>query len=166
MRPGIALLASSALAIACGAAAAEQADTGELTPISVAEFATALAAQRDNIVIVNLWATWCVPCLKEIPDLVRLEAELADRGVTLVPVSMDDPADFAFVDAFRRQHFPGFSSYLRATPDMDTLVSVVDFAWNEVLPTTYIIDRQGNVARRIQGKQAYEDFYAAVAALL
>ncbi len=49
---------------------------------------------------------------------------------------------------------------------MDTLVSVVDPSWNELLPTTYLIDRRGDVQRRIQGKRSLDDFRTEVQALL
>ena len=51
-------------------------------------------------------------------------------------------------------------------PDMDTVVSVVDPAWNEILPTTYLIGRDGQVARRIQGRKSLEEFRALVLELL
>ncbi len=97
---------------------------------------------------------------------MRLENELQAKGVVLVALGMDDPNDFARVDAFRMQHFPEFSSYLRDSPDMDSLVSILDPYWNELLPTTYLLDPDGNVIRRIQGKQSYEDFYARVVEVL
>ena len=118
-----------------------------------------LAAQRGKIVVLNLWATWCVPCLREIPDLVAVAQELAPRGVTLLGLSMDEPSALAAqVEPFRRKHFPAFRTWLRSTPDMDTLVSVVDPAWNEILPTTYLIGRDGKLAKKIQGKRTLEQF--------
>lgn len=118
-----------------------------------------LAAQRGKIVVLNLWATWCVPCLREIPDLVAVAQELAPRGVTLLGLSMDEPSALAEqVEPFRRKHFPQFHTALRATADMDSIVSVVDPAWNEILPTTYLIGRDGQVAKKIQGKRTLEQF--------
>jgi thiol-disulfide isomerase/thioredoxin len=109
--------------------------------------------------VLNLWATWCVPCLREIPDLVALEQEFAARGVTLLGLSMDDPGALeGQVEPFRRKNFPAFRTWLRSEPDMDALVSVVDPAWNEILPTTYLIGRDGKVAKKIQGKRTMEQF--------
>ena len=84
----------------------------------------------------------------------------------LLAVGMDDPEERDRVEAFRKEHFPEFRSYLRNELEMDTLVSVVDPAWNELLPTTYLIDRDGKVAKRIQGKRSLEAFRTEVAALL
>jgi thiol-disulfide isomerase/thioredoxin len=125
-----------------------------------------LNAHQGEVVVLNLWATWCVPCIKEIPDLMTLESELDSRGMRLVAVSMDDPADLGAVEAFRARHFPEFRTWLRGEPDMDTLVSVVDFAWNGILPTTYLINREGQVARKIQGKWSLDEFRTAVESLL
>ena len=72
--------------------------------------------------------------------------ELAPRGVTLLGLSMDEPSALTEqVEPFRRKHFPQFHTALRATADLDSIVSVVDPAWNEILPTTYLIGRDGKV---------------------
>lgn len=139
---------------------------GRIELATAEEFAAALAAQKGKVVVLNLWATWCTPCLKEIPDLMQLQREFAARGVRLIAVGMDDPGEHERVDGFRQKFFPEFASYLRNEPEMDTLVSKVDPAWNELLPTTYLIGRDGKVVKRIQGKKSLEDFRAEVDALL
>lgn len=136
-------------------------------PISAAELRTILQQERGKIVILNLWATWCVPCLREVPDLLALTADLKSRGVTLIGVAVDDPSPGAKgVEQFRRKYFPAFVTYARTGPEMDELASVVDPAWNEVVPTTYLLDRQGKVARRIQGKKSVQEFRTEIEKLL
>ena len=156
---------SPALPATATATATAGAPTSSAAPAPAAELIDAaglrqrLAAQRGKIVVLNLWATWCVPCLREIPDLVAVAQELAPRGVTLLGLSMDEPSALAEqVEPFRRKHFPQFHTALRATADMDSIVSVVDPAWNEILPTTYLIGRDGQVAKKIQGKRTLEQF--------
>jgi peroxiredoxin len=104
--------------------------------------------------------------LQEIPDLITLSHEFAGRGVTLLAVSMDDPEELARVTAFRDKHFPAFKTLLRSEPSMDTLVSRIDPAWNELLPTTYLIGRDGQVRKRLQGKRSLEAFRKEVNKLL
>ena len=165
MRPAHWRNAVLAAALLCAAPFAAHAE-GKVQLATAGEFAATLAAQNGKVVVLNLWATWCTPCLKEIPDLMQLEREFATKGVVLVAVGMDDPTELARVDSFRQRFFPDFVSYLRNEPDMDTLVSKVDPAWNELLPTTYLIGRDGKVAKRIQGKKSLEDFRGEVIALL
>jgi thiol-disulfide isomerase/thioredoxin len=125
-----------------------------------------LEQQHGQVLIVNLWATWCAPCIREIPELMELELEFASQGVRLVAVNMDDPSDQERVREFVTDHFSDLHTYQRSDFDMDTLVSVIDPAWNEILPSTYLVDRKGAVAVKIQGRKTPEEFRAEIEALL
>jgi thiol-disulfide isomerase/thioredoxin len=139
------------------------AGVGTVTPES---FRAELASMRGKVVLLNVWATWCGPCLKEIPDLVAIEKELAARGFVLVGISVDEAADLARVEDFRQKYFPEFRTVVRETSDMDAVVSVIDPAWNEIVPTSYLIGRDGRVIERIQGKKTREEFRKAALAAL
>ena len=131
--------------------------------VTATEFRSVLKQQAGKVVVVNLWATWCVPCLREVPDLLTLQSEFAARGVTLIGVAVDDPSPGAAqVEQFRKKYFPAFLTYARSGPEMDELASVIDPAWNEVVPTTYILDRQGKPVARLQGKKSLAEFREAV----
>lgn len=159
---------AAALWLATLAAVAGPAVAAE-APLRLADAAAVRAEldrHRGKVVVLNLWATWCAPCLREIPDLMQLERELGARGMALVALGMDDPAEQAAVEAFRAKHFAGFRSLLRGTPDMDAAVSVVDPAWNELLPTTYLIGRDGRVVKRLQGKRTLDQLRAEIEPLL
>ena len=126
-----------------------------------------LSEHSGKVVLLNFWATWCRPCLKEIPALQELSGRYSADEFILVPVSLDDPANASLVVTnFLNRWFPDFSSWLSAEPEMDAIVSVVDRAWNEVLPTSYVLNRNGSGARRLQGGKAIEEFDAAVQAAL
>lgn len=132
-------------------------------PIDAKAFRSILEKERGKVVVVNLWATWCSPCLREIPDLVSVTREVQKRGVTLIGVAVDDPSPGALqVESFRKRYFPDFRTYARQGHEIDELASVIDPAWNEVVPTTYVIDRSGKIAARIQGKKSIEEFRAVI----
>jgi thiol-disulfide isomerase/thioredoxin len=154
-----------ALALALPAGAADAVEPAR--PTTPKAFRAALDAEKGRVVIVNFWATWCAPCLEEIPDLVRIAGEHSREGVRLIGVAMDDPGALAAtVEPFRRRYFPDFDTYTRGDFEMDEIASVIDPAWNEVMPTTYILGRDGAVRVRIQGRKSYEEFKAAVASAL
>ncbi len=113
--------------------------------------------------LVNFWATWCRPCLDEIPDLQSLEAEFGARGFELVAVSLDDAESLEdTVAPFLEKWFPTFSTYLSTETEMDSIVSVIDPAWNEVLPTSYVLGRDGEIAARIQGGSSAAEFAESI----
>lgn len=165
----VALAAAGTRAGAAGSgeAAAASRGTAAISLVSAPQLRDLLDAERGKLVVLNLWATWCVPCLREIPDLVRIEQELAPRGVTLIGVAMDEPGELATrVVPFHEKYFPAFRSYLRSEIELDAIASVVDPAWNEVLPTTYLLGRDGKVIRRIQGARTLEQFRELITAAL
>ena len=136
-------------------------------PINAADFKSALASSRGKVIVLNFWATWCVPCLREVPDLLAVTNEVKASGVVLIGVAVDDPSPGATeVERFRKRYFPDFFTYARQGPEMDELASVIDPTWNEVVPTTYLIDRNGKVIRRIQGKKSITEFRQAIKELL
>ncbi len=130
-----------------------------VTVIDADDLSALLDERKGQLVLVNFWATWCRPCLKEIPVLMYLAEEYASRGFSLVPVSLDDPDQFSSVLLpFLDEFFPDFQTYASSDRDMDTTVSVIDPAWNQVLPTSYLLDRQGRVVAKIQGGRTRAQF--------
>jgi hypothetical protein len=80
---------------------------------------------------------------------------------------VDEPTPGAAeVERFRQRYFPQFLTYARQGPDLDELTRVIDPAWNEVVPTTYVIGRDGQIIQRIQGKRTLEQFRALLQQVL
>ena len=164
-----AVIALLLAAVACESAftAPPAAESLPLTAISADGLRDLLSRHDGQVVLLNFWATWCRPCLKEIPALRTLADRYAGSGFVLIPVSLDEPETApAVVPPFLTRWFPGFRSWLSTEPEMDTIVSVVDPAWNEVLPTSYTIGRSGEVMLRLQGGKSIEEFDAGINAAL
>lgn len=169
------LVATSATGVSAGrgvvtaataAAAPSPAPAASVTPLGIAAFRAELAAARGHVVVLNLWASWCAPCLKEIPVLLEVERRLAACGVRLVGLATDDPSELdGAVRSMHAKFFPGFRSFARTEGDPDAYASVVDPAWNELMPTTYVIDAGGTVRARLQGAKSAAEFERAVRAV-
>jgi len=161
MKPSLLALCIALCMFFGGAASA----ASPVRAISPSDLEKIIADEKGNLVVVNLWATWCAPCLVEIPDLIKLEKELADLKVKLIGISVDEPGPAAkLIESMKARYFPDFLTYARDKTEVDYLVSVIDPAWNEVVPTTYILDREGKLKKRIQGKKSLEEFKAEVIA--
>lgn len=102
-----------------------------------------LAAERGKWVIVNYWATWCVPCIKEMPDISRFVA--AHKNVVAIGLAYDD-SDIADIKAFVAKH-PVVYPVAQVTLDKP----LKDFDEPRGLPTTYLIRPDGTVAKPIVG---------------
>jgi thiol-disulfide isomerase/thioredoxin len=109
-------------------------------PVVLAE---AYAGQR---ILLNYWATWCKPCLAEMPSLLAVHERLADSGYVFVLVS-DEPA--ARIQAFQRQAGGGMI-FLRSRAPLDELGL-------RSIPFTQFISSQGEVARTIEGATNWQD---------
>ena len=113
--------------------------------------AFALADWAGEVVVINVWGSWCVPCRTETPELVRLANEYADRGVRFLGINIrDNPAAAgSFEDRFKVP-YPSLED-----PNGQLLLSFRDVVPTSVVPSTVVIDRRGDVAARIIGPVTY-----------
>jgi thiol-disulfide isomerase/thioredoxin len=123
---------------------------------------TNLAKLKGPVVIVNLWATWCPPCMREMPTLAKLQAAYPGR-ILVVPISMDAPKDSQKARAFIAQ-FPPLPFF--QDPGSKLVFAITPPA--EGLPTTLIYDKSGRERARLAGGANWSgpDAHAVVAALL
>ena len=104
-----------------------------------------LGEQRGEVVLVNLWATWCGPCREETPGLERLSEEFAGRGLRVVGVSLDGGADrMELVRQFTAAY--GVTYPLAMADPLSQLDQAI-----EGVPTTLLFDREGRLAATYVG---------------
>ncbi|HPW17595.1 MAG TPA: TlpA disulfide reductase family protein [Candidatus Aminicenantes bacterium] len=103
-------------------------------------------AAAGRVTLINFWATWCVPCVKELPHLQSLQDRLADRGLRVLSVSTDGPDRLAAVSAFVGRY--GFTMPVLLDSRSE---AVALFDPRLVLPFTVILDRAGRVRFAHQG---------------
>jgi len=105
-----------------------------------------LQALKGRVVVLNFWATYCVPCRTEMPDLAAVQNEFAALGVQVIGVSTDDVADRAKVLQFVRETKVNFPIWIGGSAE-----HMVRFGLGAALPGTVVIDRQGKIAKIISG---------------
>src|SRR5262245_33410019 len=113
--------------------------------ISAEEFRALLAHHRGSIVLVNLWATWCIPCLKEMPELVKFQEKYTAQGLKIITITTDEQADLNLAKKMLAERAPGLISYLETESEPEKFVSVIDPTWTDVWPTTFFISREGKL---------------------
>jgi cytochrome c biogenesis protein CcmG/thiol:disulfide interchange protein DsbE len=106
-----------------------------------------LASLRGHVVVLNFWATWCVPCIEEVPSLVRLQRHLPQ--VKVVAISSD-------VDAVAYRHFLTANGVDFLTV-RDPSSRIPNLYGTIKIPETYVIDRQGILRRKFVSAQNWTD---------
>lgn len=111
---------------------------------------------RGDVVILNFWATWCLPCLEEIPDLNRLQQTYADSGLVILSIS-DEQTDV--LTSFE-QRMPLETTSVTVDPEVDLPVPFKGAL--TIRPATYIVDRDGVARRYLLGARSYSFFETAI----
>jgi thiol-disulfide isomerase/thioredoxin len=111
------------------------------------------AKLAGKVVVVNFWATWCVPCIQEIPSFNKIQKELAGKGVAVLGVSMDDEDAPAKVKSFLSKHPMQYAVAL-GSDKVSEKFQLSNY------PVTVVFDRTGKLLKRFEGftpEQSLED---------
>jgi peroxiredoxin len=111
--------------------------------------AVSLSSMRGKVVLLNFWATWCPPCISEMPSLNKLYQELRPRGFEVVAVSLDKSAENV------REYVSKKGFKFLVLIDESNTVSRRYKVFST--PTTFLIDRKGNIVERFYGEYDWQD---------
>lgn len=108
-----------------------------------------LSNYSGKVLLVNLWATWCGPCRRETPELVRLHKEYQARGVEMVGLSTEDPVASAqsvhdFVQQFQVDYQVGWAT-------RDVAIALMQLTGRSSIPQSFIITRDGRIKKQFIG---------------
>jgi cytochrome c biogenesis protein CcmG/thiol:disulfide interchange protein DsbE len=114
---------------------------------------------QGKVVVLDFWATWCPPCVKEIPHFIELYEQYKDKGFAMVGISLDRQG-VSVVKSFAQKHRINYPILMTD--------GQVDKAYGGItgIPTTFVIDRAGNIRRKYIGYRDKAVFEADIKALL
>jgi cytochrome c biogenesis protein CcmG, thiol:disulfide interchange protein DsbE len=107
--------------------------------------AKSLADYKGDVVLLNIWATWCAPCRAEMPSIERLHREFGPRGLKIVAVSVDDPGQQKAVRDFARELGLTFEILHDPTHDIQKTYQTTG------VPETFVLGRDGVIRKKIIG---------------
>ena len=115
-----------------------------------------LAAFRGRVVLLNFWATWCAPCIREMPALDRLQADLGDRGLAVLAVSQDRGGAKVVRPFLEKLELDNLEIYLDPDGELGRDTGL------RGLPTTLLIDRRGWLVGGLLGPAEWDSPEAAL----
>jgi thiol-disulfide isomerase/thioredoxin len=122
---------------------------------------TDFEAFHGKVTFINFWATWCGPCKKELPDLVTLSREMADRNVRFIGISTDRGANIIEdVRSFVREQGIPYQIVI-SNDDLEDA-----FGNPRAIPTSFLVDADGKIVRTIVGMQSKQALSEAITAVL
>lgn len=108
------------------------------------------ASYAGKTQLIVFWATWCAPCLQEIPILKQLQQDLGAQGFQIIAINLDEQADQVLPKAQARYAF----NYPIAIGNTQTIQNFGNFP---SLPTAFLVDRDGKIRERLVGIHSYNE---------
>lgn len=158
------------------------ADTGEVPPktegtveeklpevlaVNTVKLGGLVERTLGKVTVLNIWATWCVPCVHEMPDLVTFYNQSDRASTAFVSVSIDDAVEITgAIPEFQRKHEVPFPIYVLNERDDDALFKALRGKFAGSIPATFLYDKSGALVKIFEGPVTLAELQEAVAPLL
>jgi thiol-disulfide isomerase/thioredoxin len=109
-----------------------------------------LADYKGKIVLLNFWATWCAPCVKEMPSLDRLQADMGKDRFVVLPLSLDGPSRAKVAPFYADKKLANLGVYFDKSKKAMQALGI------SILPTSILVDAQGRELGRLEGEADWE----------
>ena len=116
---------------------------------------------QGKVLVINFWATWCPPCLKEIPEFIGLQNEFSQQGLQIIGIAIDEAEPVKGFVADKKINYPILLGQEQGTKIAHDLGNIVN-----TVPFTVIVDRQGRVVKTQMGEWGREDLLKILYPLL
>jgi len=154
------------LALAAAAALTAQQAGPSLIPLDKDAYSKLIASHKGHVVLVNFWATYCVPCRAELPEMVKLAGRLRARGLDFVTISADEPEQEPQARKFiAAAKVPG-PLYIEGAGDAEKYAAAIHPGWDGALPASFLYDRSGKKVGSFIGEAPLKNLEDAIAKLL
>jgi thiol-disulfide isomerase/thioredoxin len=140
----------------------------KLTLLNQESYPKLVASHKGKILLVDFWATWCVPCRAEMPKLVKLSDGLRAKGLDFVTVSADEADKEQAAYKFLMQNGVGAPFFWAKLTDAEKekFYDSVDTKWSGEMPAIFIYDRFGKRVKSFLGETPTKDIEAAIQKML
>lgn len=138
----------------------------KLAPVDELAYPKTVAAKKGKVVLVNFWATWCVPCRKEMPQLAKMADSLRAKGFELITISADEPEDEKTALEFLAKAGIPDPAWMRRAKNDDKFINAIDPNWGGALPALILYDKTGKRIKTWIGESDLKAVEAEIKKLL
>lgn len=130
-------------------------------PIDKDRLQTLITERHGRSLFLNIWATWCTPCLEEFPDIIRLSRKHTEIDVVAISADYPDETESKIIPFLKTMNVP-FKVYVASFNTQDEFFSMFDKAWGGEIPATFIYTSNGVLKKFLRGKHSFAEFKKAV----
>ena len=131
----------------------------QVKPLDESGLKQMVARRNGKILFLNVWATWCVPCREEFPDLNKLAEQYKNSDVEFIGLSVDYPDEIeSKIIPFLKKNPIKFQIYVQNFEDEGSLIQFLSKDWSGAIPATFIFDKDGVQKIFLPGLRNHEEF--------
>lgn len=135
--------------------------SSEVTVVNLKQLKEVIQNRKGKILVLNVWATWCIPCKEEIPDLIELQKKRKDVEVIGLSIDYDDEVE-SKVKPFVKREKISFKVLVNGEKSDEKLINFLSSNWNGAIPATFIYNTNGKQVLALEGKKSYRQFEEAL----
>ncbi|MGC4058761.1 MAG: TlpA disulfide reductase family protein [Chitinophagaceae bacterium] len=123
-----------------------RAEAQTLNTCTLQQFQSRVLQDNDTLYVVNFWATWCSPCVKELPYFINLSSEMAEQPVKFILMSLDASGDGNKVAAFLNKKKIPLETHLFTEADPNIWINALEPSWQGSIPATFLYRKGAKVS--------------------
>jgi len=129
----------------------------EVSEITIDELNDMIKNREGKVLLINIWATWCVPCKEEFPDLIKIPKKYG-KQIELIGISIDFPDEVELkIIPFLNKLKPNFINYVNAEKDAERFINNLNPDWSGAIPATFFYDSEGKQFLFYEGKMSFKE---------
>ena len=166
MRYLLPVLIFSVLFFSCSSNNRVKPDSSKIEVVTDKELQKIISGRNNKVLFLNVWATWCAPCIEEFPAIVELNKR-NKNNLEIIALSVDLPSEIeSRVAPFIKKQGASFKIIVADEKSSNDMINMLDTTWSGAVPVTFIFDKNGKKQKVLVGAHSFEQMQAAADSVL